>query len=318
MTTIQTLRRLAAALVLAAFLGGCGGGDDGAPPPQPGVEEGASLDIPTSVELLQLCLESYQMLTDFESGKTFTLPPPYTLQAQFDTIEHFFGEDTSGPVPIAFIATRGTAIYVVFRGTKTISEWISDATFSQVNYAYVANAGKVEKGFNGIYASIHSAMTQKVASLASGGTFTTLYITGHSLGAALAVLAAPDFAAHTPFNQPVVYTFAGPRAGDPLFALFFNGNIGTTWRVVNTNDEAPKVPNVVTTEFGPPPERKPEVFFFEHVNTEYPITFGQPIRSLADLIFNHSSCNYYATLCDKTGNPTQCKARGQGLNGCSF
>ena len=162
-------------------------------------------------------------------------------------------------------------------------------------------------------------MTQKVTSLASAGTtYTKLYITGHSLGAALAVLAAPDFAAQTPFKQPVVYTFAGPRAGDPLFALFYNGNIGTSWRVVNTNDEAPKVPNVVTTVFGPPPENKPELFFFEHVNTEYPITFGQPIRSVADLIFNHSSCNYYATLCDKTSNPTQCKAQGQGLNGCSF
>ena len=78
------------------------------------------------------------------------------------------------------------------------------------------------------------------------------------------------------------------------------------------------MPNTLTTVFGPPPERKPEFFFYEHVNTEYPITFGGPIRSVSDLIFNHSSCNCYATLCDKTTDPAQCKAKGQGLNGCSF
>ena len=78
------------------------------------------------------------------------------------------------------------------------------------------------------------------------------------------------------------------------------------------------MPNTLTTVFGPPPERKPEFFFYEHVNTEYPITFGGPIRSVSDLIFNHSSCNCYATLCDKTTDPAQCKAKSQGLNGCSF
>jgi triacylglycerol lipase len=259
------------------------------------------------------------MLIDFEGGTTFALPAPYTLQAQFDTVEQFFGESDSGAVPIAFIATRGNAIYVVFRGTKTIAEWVSDATFSQVDYTYVANAGKTETGFSGIYASIRGAMIQKVASLASGGTtYTTLYVTGHSLGAALAVLAAPDFAAQTPFKQPVVYTFAGPRAGDPLFASVYDLNIGTTWRVVNTNDEVPKLPNVVSTIIGPPPENRPEFFFYEHVNSEYPITFGQPIRSISDVLFNHSSCNYYATLCGKTSNPTECKAQGQGLDACSF
>jgi hypothetical protein len=60
-----------------------------------------------------LCLESYQMLSDYEAGNTFTLPAPYTLHTQILTEEHFSGEGLDGMVPIAFVATSGNAIYVV-------------------------------------------------------------------------------------------------------------------------------------------------------------------------------------------------------------
>jgi len=310
------LSRLTVAVLLATSLSACGGGDSGSSaPPGPGQN---SFNLSSAVALMQLCLESYQMLTDFENGQTFTLPAPYTLQAQFYTEEQFSGDGLNGMVPIAFVATSGSSIYVVFRGTTTISEWIADATLTQVDYTYVANGGKTETGFTGIYDSIRTAIIQKVTSLASGGAYTTLFITGHSLGGALSVLAAPDLAGQTQLKQPVVYTFAGPRAGDPAFASLYNGGIATSWRVVNTNDEVPKLPNPVTTVIGPPPDFKPEIFFYEHVNGEYDITFGGPIHSVNDLIFNHSSCNYFATLCGQTSNPTQCKAMGQGLNDCDF
>ncbi len=309
------LKRLTAAALLACVLSACGESDNESSPP--GLEQ-SSFSLSSAVTLMQLCLESYQMLIDYENDQTFTLPAQYTLQEQFLTEEHFSGDSLNGMVPIAFIATSGSAIYVVFRGTVTISEWISDATLSQVNYTDVANGGKTETGFTAVYDSIRQAIMQKVTSLAAAGSYTTLYITGHSLGGALSTLAAPDLAAHTSFNHPIVYTFAGPRAGDPTFASVYNNAIATSWRVVNTNDEVPKLPNPVTTVIGPPPDFKPQLFFYEHVNDEYDITFGQPIRSVDDLIFDHSSCNYFATLCGKTSNPTQCKAMGQGLNSCNY
>jgi triacylglycerol lipase len=311
-----TLKRLTVVVLLATALAGCGGGDNGSSAPP--TLEGNSFNLSSAVALMQLCLQSYQMLTDFENGQAFTLPAPYTLQAQFDTEEHFAGDGLNGMVPIAFVATSGSSIYVVFRGTKTISEWIADATVTQVDYTYVTNGGKTETGFTTVYESIRAAIIQKVNSLASGGTYTTLYITGHSLGAALAVVAAPDLIEQTEFKQPVVYTFAGPRAGDPTFAALYNGAVSTCWRVVNTNDEVPKLPTPVTTIVGPPPDYKPQFFFYEHVDNEYDITFGEPIHSISDLEFDHSSCNYFATLCGQTSNPTQCKAMGQGLDGCDF
>ena len=312
---VNALRRVTIAVLFCSYLSACGGSDNGSAPP--GLEE-SSFSLSTAVVLMQLCLESYQMLADFENDQTFTLPAPYTLQAQFSTEEHFSGDGLSGMVPIAFIATSGSSIYVVFRGTKTISEWISDATLTQVGYTYVANGGQTETGFTDIYASIRSAILQQVTRLAGSGNYTSLYITGHSLGGALSVLAAPDLAGQTRFDRPVVYTFAGPRAGNPTFAGVYNDAIDTSWRVVNTNDEVPKLPNTVTTVVGPPPDFKPELFFYEHVDTEHDITFGEPIRSVDDLVFNHSSCNYFATLCGQTSNPARCTAAGQGLDGCTF
>jgi len=312
MQTVTT--RWTTAILLAATLAACGG-DDGSSTPPPEVGK-SRFSLSTSITLMQLCLESYQMLTDFENGQTFTLPSPFTLEAQFSTEEHFTGEGLNGMVPIAFVGSSGNSIYVVFRGTKTISEWISDATATQVDYI-LPGSGLTETGFTDIYTTIDAAIIDEVNSLAANSSYTALYITGHSLGGALAVLAAPDLAAKTRFKQPIVYTFAGPRAGDPIFAFTYGEAVENSWRVVNTNDEVPKLPNVVTVIFRGSP-RKEEIFLSEHVDEEFDITFGGPIHSIGDLIFNHSSCNYFATLCGMTRNPAQCEQAGQGLNGCNF
>ena len=83
---------------------------------------GAEFELQTAIELMFLSLEAYQMLSDAESGITFTLPEPYDLVVQILTPESFVGESLSVEVPIAFIATKDGNIYVVFRGTKTIDE----------------------------------------------------------------------------------------------------------------------------------------------------------------------------------------------------
>jgi len=103
---------------------------------------GSPFDLDTALELGRLSLQAYQMLTDFEQGKTFTLPSPYQLVVQILTPEAFEGEPIpSEPIPIAFIAKNDDNIYVVFRGTKTIVEWIDDAMFAQVPYTFVDDGG---------------------------------------------------------------------------------------------------------------------------------------------------------------------------------
>lgn len=307
--------RVLAALSLSALLLACGSSSDHAPPAPtptvPGFEEDA-FDLDLATRLGALCLQSYQMLTDFQSGTSFALPAPYTLQMQFLTSESFPGESSGTEVPIAFVATASDAIYVVFRGTKTISEWISDAEFAQVPYAPVSGGGMTEQGFSAVYATIGAAIVDEVNALAQSGRYSTLFVTGHSLGASLATLAAPDLARATPFSAPVLYNFASPRTGDPTFAALVDA-LPTSWRIVNTNDEVPKLPPAVTFVLR---DGRQELFFYEHIDSEYDVTFGEPIRDLQDLEDDHAMCNYFAALCARTSEPSSCYAMADGADGC--
>lgn len=317
-TRTRARRALAALSVLAVLVAGCSDDPDGgvrpAPSPTPTVvgEEEQPFDLELAVELGALCLQSYQMLTDFEDGTSFSLPEPYVLQMQFSTPEHYPGESFTTEVPIAFVATAGDAIYVVFRGTKTIAEWIADAAFSQVPYAPVSGGGAVEDGFATIYATVRSAILAEVAALAQSGDYATLYVTGHSLGASLATLAAPDLARQTPFAAPVLYNFASPRTGDPVFATLVDA-LPTSWRIVNTNDEVPRLPPAVAVVFE---NGQPHEYFYEHIDSEYDVTFGEPIRSPEDLEEDHAMCNYFATLCAQTSDPAACDRMAGGADGC--
>lgn len=321
---MKAWRKGLAAIGLLALLAtaGCGNGgesDNNNDLPDPGIGDGDDFNLDLGLELLRLCLQSYQMLEDFQNGVAFTLPAPYTLVQIFNTDEPYEGQNFGGEVPIAFVATQGTQVYVVFRGTQTITEWIANAKIAQVKYTFTGTIGESEEGFSGVYQTLHADILATLKTLAASGNYQTLYVTGHSLGGALATLAAPAYAAESGFSDPVTYSFASPRVGNPVFADdVFDTLVKTGWRVANTNDLAPTVPLVETVVFI---DCKFHTFIYEHVDTEYAITFGNPVTGptdIPDIEFNHSSCNYYGSLCDQSSDPAACKAEANGLAGCSF
>ncbi|MGI9553602.1 MAG: lipase family protein [Thermodesulfobacteriota bacterium] len=266
-------------------------------------------DLQTAIELMFLSLEAYQMLADSEDGTTFTLPEPYDLVIQILTPESFTSEGFDEEVPIAFIATKDDNIYVVFRGTKTISEWIIDADFPFVPYVD-PGGGMTEQGFTDFYEDFNDLIISTVNMLKEQGTFNNLYITGHSLGAALAVVSTPDLLMKTGFENPVMYNFAGPRVGDSDFKTFYDAFNLESWRVFNTNDLVPMLP--------------PELLGYTHVENGFPITFGQPIEDPLDfsaIAEDHDSCTYYNTLCEMLGSESEimeCKMNAMGLDGCNI
>jgi len=71
-----------------------------------------------------------------------------------------------------------------------------------------------------------------------------LLITGHSLGGALAHLAALDVALQVPELQPnlQLYTYASPRVGSPDWVKYFNQQVPNHYRVVNLADMVPMMP----------------------------------------------------------------------------
>jgi hypothetical protein len=70
-----------------------------------------------------------------------------------------------------------------------------------------------------------------------------VYITGHSLGGAMASLVATELVLKKLVSTPpVLYTFGQPRTGDGKFAALVTKSIPRAYRVVNANDPVPHVP----------------------------------------------------------------------------
>ncbi len=149
------------------------------------------------------------------------------------------------PVPLdqrfGWMARDGHRLIVAFRGTQTPADWLKDFDFIPAPYMPIPGRGTVHQGFQLVYYAVRDNILNYLAATAPG--VTELLVVGHSLGAALAVLAIPDLLAQLPGDvAPILYNFAGPRAGHRDFETFFDGRINVAWRVVNVWDVVPHVP----------------------------------------------------------------------------
>lgn len=149
--------------------------------------------------------------------------------------------DTQG-----FIAQNDRSVIVAFRGTQPNQpvDWLSDFQSSHETWGHPA--GRVHKGF---YEALRAVWGHAIAGrdilpgrLTARGD-RRIWITGHSLGGALAELCAAQasFVSHVPVRG--VYTFGQPRVGDEAFAQAVHQALGTRiFRFVNDRDIVPRVP----------------------------------------------------------------------------
>lgn len=173
-------------------------------------------------------------------------------------------------------AATQTAI-VAIRGTQTIWDWIADIDAAPVPYLAVPGTGLVHMGFQLVFEHIRRSIGSLLQSNCQGAR--TIWVTGHSLGGALAVLSAYDILKNVKLGPvPQLYTFAGPRAGAPDFAKAFNAAIPECNRIVNFMDVVPQVPT--------PP-------LYEHVGAETLVHGG--FRPL-DVTYAHHLTTYLAGL----------------------
>jgi hypothetical protein len=148
-------------------------------------------------------------------------------------------------------ASGGGDAVVAVRGTEGIQEWMQDARFLAVPCPFLSSGGNTEDGFTDMYESMVTGPEGRAAKIVKAlpglpwkNPVTSLTICGHSLGGALATLLALEAAANAPapFNTPVVYTYASPKVGDPLFASTYNHVVPNTVRIANRMDLVPKLP----------------------------------------------------------------------------
>lgn len=137
----------------------------------------------------------------------------------------------------AFIAGNGDMLLLSFRGTeRALKDWLTDFDAAFVN----GPRGMVHEGFQIALGSVWREIWNYLAEQRRGRA---LWVTGHSLGAALAALAVAKlrFERDEPVNG--LYTFGQPRTGNRDFASSFDADFGgQTFRYVNNNDIVARVP----------------------------------------------------------------------------
>lgn len=211
----------------------------------------AGFDKPLALFLGRCCIETY---IQFKYNGCYNVPEGFRPKVAFKAtpvlVPEWFG----------YIIESPTEIVLAFRGSQSNPDWIANAAVFQTQYPYTPIQLKTHAGFTGIYNSCRKQIIDVIGCLSPEKK---LYITGHSLGGALAILCALDIAVNTGFKEPVMYNFGSPRVGDPCFAYLYNAAVKNSFRMVNANDVVSTLPPVA---IGTPLSK--EVWYFEHVKNE--------------------------------------------------
>ena len=149
-------------------------------------------------------------------------------------------------------------VVIAFRGTATCMEWVENLRATLTSLVGSTNNGggpMVESGFWSLYTSklptcpsLQEMVRAEIGSVirSYGDEPISITITGHSLGAALATLAAYDIATtfdHAP--MVTVVSFGGPRVGNTSFRCQMEKSGTKILRIVNSDDVITKVPGFV-------------------------------------------------------------------------
>lgn len=174
-------------------------------------------------------------------GVTYTLTDAASTQVKIEYKE-FLGDTsgwTYGNGPW-MIASDSSFIYVVFRGSSSARDFLTDSRVTTSSFSVNSvTLGNVHDGFQSLYGR-QSNVVSALQTVRNAAPNKKVVFTGHSLGAAMAVLHGIAFSVRNNI-VPEVYTFGCPRPGDQTFA---NNVISRTHhiRVKNLNDPVTLAP----------------------------------------------------------------------------
>ena len=141
-----------------------------------------------------------------------------------------------------FLRINENTMTIVFRGSDSQKDWKTNSKFCKTTIPYGNDSSKirVHSGFINAYKSPNIRM--KIQKYINDFDIQKVYITGHSYGAALAVLCAVDLEYNFPKKDYEVIVFGCPRVGNKAFKQSYNLRVFKTLRVENRRDIVTKVP----------------------------------------------------------------------------
>jgi len=184
--------------------------------------------------LLPLNTTAYQLSWD----QPLTFPPGWEKTAIVTVDQSVINRETASGLAKVMItedtdwgvvARKGNISVIAIRGTDTQHQWLED--FTAIAEPVAQGPWWMHQGFVDVWNSIAASLQNAwdIAASANG----KVYITGHSLGAAVALI----MGVHHP--EAPTWTFAGPAVFSPIHGVPPSANI---IRIVNPSDLVPKVP----------------------------------------------------------------------------
>lgn len=222
------------------------------------------------------CYQTYP----FFDQQQLALPAGFELKLSFngkagvtEKMEENFG----------FIAESTDRLVLAFRGSDSTPNLDSDLDLFQIPFPYVKNAGASHRGVTRVYQSLREEVMDY---LRQRPLNKKLYITGHSLGGDLAIMAALDVAVNIGRKDALVYTYAAGRPGDRDFVGLYNAQVKNSFRIFNVHDFIPTLP---AAEYPAPFTETGLVY--QHVDASVPIGF-----QMNNLFLNHRINCYFQKL----------------------
>jgi len=247
-----------ACLTLVLTCAGCGllpsngfGSSNSQIPPQiPAVN-------PLSCKLLKASAYAYNV------NSTGVIQPDADVSKLFGETGEAFGVSSSGngqtnsDRDAAFIWRSADEVIIAFRGTLPfrtdsqqdsdnqnliIQDWLNDADFIPQPDPEL---GLVHRGFKASFDNLWPGIIRQIKAWQAAGKLgpqVKVYITGHSKGGALAMLAALKLRAENILPVTEVLTFAAPRVGGEDFAKKYAAQDIVGYRYENQDDVVPHVP----------------------------------------------------------------------------
>lgn len=180
-------------------------------------------------------------------------------------------ENTKGADDTGFIAVDETNRLIVlsFRGSRSGPNWFHDLNFRHMDTDLCPNC-RVHRGFWTAWVEIRDAIKADVLQVLEAHPDFRFAITGHSLGGALATLAAGEIRKMNDDlgRRTELYSFGSPRLGDELTVDFLSKQSTLSYRITNRKDPVPRLP--------------PSIFGFSHTLPEYYISHHSANPSVED------------------------------------
>ncbi|KAE8454100.1 hypothetical protein EG329_005023 [Mollisiaceae sp. DMI_Dod_QoI] len=154
-------------------------------------------------------------------------------------------------------------IVIAFAGSgSTVRDWIADFAFIMIEYTLTGcDSCWIHSGFSTGWSERRIIVLDAVTAALEDNPTYSIVITGHSIGAGVATLAATELRS---MNYTLdTYTFGSPRVGNTAFATFVTNQspfLGNNYRMTHLNDPVPQLP--------------PTWIGYEHTSPEYLLSDG--------------------------------------------